>query len=148
MANRLACELSLRIAAIVSLAGAVDPAACHPRESVSVLTVHGTLDRLIRYDGGALLSASYPSANTTLDFWAKADGCQPARKPGPPLRLVCDAAEAAVTTFAGCPAGIAVEHWRLEGVRHVPNFALPAWPDGVLDFLFAHPKPPGARPTR
>jgi len=148
MANRLACQLSHRIAAIVSLAGAVETAACHPGEPVSVLTVHGTQDPLIRYEGGTLLAASYPSAGATLDFWGKADGCQAARKPGSPLRLVCNAADTTVTTFAGCPPGIAVEHWRLEGVRHVPNFALPAWPDAVLDFLLAHPKPPGTPAAR
>jgi len=148
MAHRLACERSNRIAAIVTIAGSVVPGSCRPEQPVSVLTVHGTKDRLIRYEGDTLLGASYASADVTLDFWARADGCQKTRRPGPSLRLVCDAQEATVAMYAGCPPGITVEHWRLDGVGHVPNFALPAWPAAVLDFLWAHPKPAASKPLR
>jgi polyhydroxybutyrate depolymerase len=143
MANRLACERSDRIAAMVSLAGAVDPAACHPAQPVSVLTVHGTTDPLIQYDGGSAgFLGTYVSAEATLAFWAKADGCAGAKTPGKPLHLTCNSttAETSVFTYAGCPAGIGVEHWKLEDIGHIPNFALPAWPDAVLDFFWAHPK--------
>jgi polyhydroxybutyrate depolymerase len=144
MANRLACERSDRIAAIVSLAGAVDPSACHPTQPVSVLTVHGTTDRLVRYTGATSgFLGPYPSADATLGFWAKSDGCRGMRTAGTALHLVCDttAAETSVTSYGGCPTGISVTHWKLEGVGHIPDFALPAWPDAVLDFLWAHPKP-------
>ena len=143
MANRLACDLSDRVAAIVSLAGAVDSTNCHPGKAVSVLTVHGTADRIILYAGAkAGAFATYASADATLAFWAKADGCKGERATGRQLHLTCDstAAETVVSSYAGCPPGVAVEHWKLEGGRHVPNFALPAWPDAVLDFLWAHPK--------
>jgi polyhydroxybutyrate depolymerase len=143
MANSLACARAERIAAIVSLAGAVDAATCHPVQPVSVLTVHGTTDVLIQYTGGtAGFLGSYASADATLAVWAKADGCKGALKPGKSLHLTCNstAAETAVSSYAGCPSGIAVEHWKLDGIGHVPNFALPAWPDAVLDFLWAHPK--------
>jgi polyhydroxybutyrate depolymerase len=148
MAHRLACERSQRIAAIVSLAGGVDSGACHPVQPVSVLTVHGTNDKLIQYDGGTLAGLwPYSSSEATLAFWAKADGCAAARSVGRPMHLVCDAATTDTTVFSyeGCPAGVAVEHWRLDGAGHVPNFALPAWPDAVLDFLWAHPKPGSVR---
>jgi polyhydroxybutyrate depolymerase len=143
MANHLACERSDRIAAIVSLAGAVDPAACHPTQPVSVLTVHGTADGMIDYGGGtAGFLGPYPSADATVAFWAKADGCTGARTQGKALRLTCDstATETAVFSYASCPPGIGVDHWKLNGIGHIPNFALPAWPDAVLDFLWAHPK--------
>jgi len=142
MANRLACERSQRIAAIVSLAGAVDPDKCQPAQPVSVLTVHGSADALIHYAGGAAgFLGSYASAEATLAFWAKADGCTGARTAGKSLHLTCSSTEAetAVSSYSGCPAGVAVQHWRLDGVGHIPDFALPAWPDAVLDFLFAHP---------
>jgi polyhydroxybutyrate depolymerase len=143
MANLLACERSDRIAAIVSLAGAVNSAACHPSQPVSVLTVHGTADAMIEYAGGTSgFLGPYPSADETMAFWAKADGCTGARAPGKSLRLTCDRTtpETAVFSYAGCPAGIGVDHWKLDGIGHIPNFALPAWPDAVLDFLWAHPK--------
>jgi polyhydroxybutyrate depolymerase len=148
MANRLACERSQRIAAIVSLAGAVNPDACQPVQPVSVLTVHGSADLLIQYEGSTLgLLGPYASADATLAAWAKADGCKGARKPGTALHLTCDsaAAETAVSSYSGCSAGIAVEHWKLESVGHIPNFALPAWPDAVLGFLWAHPKSKATR---
>ncbi len=148
MANRLACERSQRIAAIVSLAGAVNPDACKPVQPVSVLTVHGSADLLIRYEGSTLgLLGPYASADATLAAWAKADGCKGARTPGKALHLTCDSSEAetAVSSYSGCPSGIAVEHWKLQSVGHIPNFALPAWPDAVLDFLLAHPKPKATR---
>jgi len=143
MANRLACAHGDRIAAIVSLAGAVDPASCHPATPVSVLTVHGTSDRLIQYAGGKTgVVGAYASADATLAFWAQADGCKGERTAGKQLQLTCDgpAADTSVSSYSGCPAGVAVEHWKLEGVGHVPNFSLPAWPVAVLDFLWAHPK--------
>ncbi len=143
MANRLACARSDRIAALVSLAGAVDTGSCHPVKPVSVLTVHGTADRLIQYGGGtAGFLGAYASADASLAFWAQADGCHGARTRGKQLHLTCDssAADTSVSSYAGCPAGVAVEHWKLEGGGHVPNFALPAWPEAVLDFLWAHPK--------
>jgi polyhydroxybutyrate depolymerase len=148
MANRLACERSERIAAVVSLAGAVDPMSCHPTQPVSILTVHGTMDPLIHYGGGnAAFLGAYPSADATVSFWAKADGCKGARTKGKPLHLTCEstAPETAVFSYGGCPSGIGVEHWRLEGIGHIPNFALPAWPDAVLDFLWAHPKVKAAK---
>jgi polyhydroxybutyrate depolymerase len=144
MANYLACKRSERLAAIVSLAGAVDPETCHPAQPVSVLTVHGTADVLIQYGGGnSGFHGTYPSADASLSFWAKADGCKGARTPGKALHLTCDSPtpETDVSTYSGCPAGIGVEHWKLDGVGHIPNFALPAWPDALLDFLWAHPKP-------
>jgi polyhydroxybutyrate depolymerase len=143
MANRYACERSDRVAAIASLAGSVDPGACRPARPVSVLVAHGTADRIVRYGGGSLplSTATYGSAEATVGTWARADGCGTTRKPGKPVQLVCDASESSVSAYAGCPAGIAVELWQLDGVGHVPNFALPAWPDAVLDFLYAHPKP-------
>jgi polyhydroxybutyrate depolymerase len=148
MANRLACEHSERIAAFVSLAGAVDPTSCKPSQPVSVLTVHGTTDRLIQYSGGTSgFLGDYPSAEATVAFWAKADGCAASRTPGKLMHLTCQStdAETVVSSYSGCPPGITVEHWRVDGVGHVPDFALPAWPDAVLDFLWAHAKP---KPTK
>ncbi len=143
MANRMACERSDRIAAIVSLAGAVDPTDCHPTQPVSVLTVHGTTDPLVQYGGGSSgFLGTYGSAEATLAFWAKADGCTGAKTLGKPLHLTCNSptAETSDVSYAGCPSGIGVEHWKVAGVGHIPNFALPAWPETVLDFLWAHPK--------
>jgi len=55
MSDRLACELSDRIAAIASVAGANQYSTvrdCAPVRSVPVLEIHGTADRCSPYDGG------------------------------------------------------------------------------------------------
>ena len=56
MSHRLACDLSDRIAAIASLAGAAwnDASKCNPSSQVSVLDVHGDADTVINYGGGAV----------------------------------------------------------------------------------------------
>ena len=143
MANRLACERSEQIAAIVSLAGAVEPGSCRPVQPVSVLTVHGTSDQLILYAGAeSSFLGAYASAEATFAFWAKADGCTGERTAEQPLHLTCGSPrpETGVLAYSGCPPHVTVEHWKLDGVGHIPNFALPMWPDAVLDFLFAHSK--------
>ena len=60
MSYRMACELSDRIAAIVSLAGSdfIGDMDCVPTQPVSVLQVHGDMDETIGYAG----TAGYPSA--------------------------------------------------------------------------------------
>src|SRR4029077_14545218 len=54
MSYRMACESSGRIAAILSLAGAMwlDTSMCKPTEAVSVAEVHGDADESVKYDGG------------------------------------------------------------------------------------------------
>ena len=77
MSHRMACERSDRVAAIVSLAGAVwkDEAKCTPSQPVSVLQVHGTLDAVILYGGGFNVTFEYPGAVETVDTWAAKNGC-------------------------------------------------------------------------
>jgi polyhydroxybutyrate depolymerase len=74
MAYRLACELSSRITAIASVAGAwwLD-APCHPARPVSVLEMHGRDDSLSPYDGGGALNVSPVLA--VAQRWAELDGC-------------------------------------------------------------------------
>jgi polyhydroxybutyrate depolymerase len=76
-ANKMACVHSNRIAAIVSLAGAIDydQSLCNPTSKLSVLTIHGTNDTLVNYNGGSIIGAPYPSAQDTVTFWAKKNGC-------------------------------------------------------------------------
>jgi len=155
MTYRMACTHADRIAAIASLAGATfaNPADCGPSGPVAVLQIHGTADDTIAYDGGTIQGlgsgrsmSSYPGAEKTVATWARYDGC------GDPAvvdeRVDVDAdisvagnpAEAAVTRWSGCQPGGAVELWTIPNGGHVPNISA-AFPDAVLDFLEAHPKP-------
>jgi len=145
MAHRMACDDSADVAAIMSLAGQVDkdPADCAPGQPVSVVEIHGTADQTIGYYGDVQNvppDPSIPSAHETVAVWARNDACTGAiATTGMTLDLDSTLAgnETSIEAYAGCPAGIAVELWTMNGgVHHPPvtnNFAPTAW-----GFLTAH----------
>ncbi len=148
MALRLACDLSPRIAATVSIAGAAwkDASRCRPTSPVSVLQVQGDADRLIHYGGGLVFdqpTRDYPGALATLATFADRDHCTGGLSPpGAPLDFDGQepGSETTPRTYAGCPAGISVTLWTVAGGSHLPHptrdgmNALWAW-------MAAHPKP-------
>jgi polyhydroxybutyrate depolymerase len=146
MAYRMACDHSTRIAAIVSLAGAVanDTALCTPQQPVSVLEIHGTADETIKFAGGTYTGRPYPSVDTTLATWRHINGCSvKADASAPPLDLESrlPGAETGVTSYStGCRGSKRVELWYIKGGGHAPvlnaNFA-PA----VIDFLYGQAVP-------
>jgi polyhydroxybutyrate depolymerase len=145
MSHRLACDRASTVAAIVSLAGAQwdDPSKCAPSSAVSVAEVHGNDDRIILYEGGKTAQGTYPSAPTTVADWAKKDGCTGAlAATGQTYDLDSrlDGRETRVQAYAGCPAGIAVELWFIQGGAHLPALTA-SWGELVWGFLSAHPKP-------
>jgi polyhydroxybutyrate depolymerase len=156
MSHRMACTHADRIAAIVSLAGATFARAadCTPSSTVAVVQIHGTLDDIARFEGGTLQGfgsgaplAAYPGAERTAGSWARSDGCDLSPSVAGP-RVDVDAergadgapAEAAITRWTGCDPGGAVELWTMPDGIHDPAISA-TFPDAVLDFLEAHPKP-------
>lgn len=139
MAHRLACERAADIAGFVSLAGGVsqEPIACRPSVPVSALQVHGDQDTIVLYDGGTnilnLGGGAYASAPDAVARWASHDGCQPTTSAGArlDLELALPGDDTAVTSFDGCPAGVAATLWTIEGGGHSPQFsgrfAAPVW---------------------
>ncbi len=77
MSYRMACEHGDQIAAFASLAGAMysDVTKCAAKEPVSLLEIHGTADDTIAYEGGTIVSATYPSAATSVADWVTFDKC-------------------------------------------------------------------------
>jgi polyhydroxybutyrate depolymerase len=140
MSHRMACELSPRIAGIVSLAGAQwkNPAKCTPSQPVAVLQLHGTSDAIVGYAGGL----GYPSARDSVATWASKNGCTGSLETGAPLDLDGGIAgsETTVQAYGGCPMSGAVELWSIQGGSHMPGFR-PTWTGAIYDFLMAHPKP-------
>ncbi|PWU48681.1 hypothetical protein DLJ47_27830 [Micromonospora sp. S4605] len=147
MAYRMACERSVRITAIVSLAGAVDndTSLCTPQRAVSVLQIHGTADPTIRFDGGVNGGHPYPSVDTTLATWRRINGCSPqADTSAPPLDLEprLPGAETGVTIYSvGCRDATRVVLWDIRGGGHTPTFSTNFGP-AVIDFLYAGPPRP------
>ncbi|MFN7132630.1 MAG: alpha/beta hydrolase family esterase, partial [Myxococcales bacterium] len=148
MAHRLACELSDRIAGIVSLAGAAwkDPTRCGDGAGVAVLQVHGDADLVIAYDGGRPSGSPslppHPSARDSVAQWATRNGCAAALTPVSD-RLDLDTnvagAETRVDRHLNCARG-AAELWTMEKSGHIPGLNA-TWPEAIYGFLQAHPKP-------
>jgi polyhydroxybutyrate depolymerase len=146
MAHRLACDLSSTLAAVVSVAGQVplEPRHCAPAAPISVLQVHGDRDYVIGYHGDLNRppDPSIPSAAQTIGVWARNDGCSGEQEEtGERLDLLLDVpgAETRIARQAGCPPGIGVELWTMEGGSHHPAVQ-PTWPEHLYGFLRAHPR--------
>ncbi len=144
---RLACEQTRHFAAVVSLAGATwaDAARCKPELPIGVLTIHGSADPVIAYEGGTIVHPSafaavpYPSAKSTIAMFGDRNGC--AREPvkGDPRDLVLTSLGRETTPwqYERCKAGGDTEHWPLEGAGHVPTFGA-AFVPAMLAFLERH----------
>src|SRR5262249_30204850 len=127
MAHALACRDASRITGIISYAGAqwLDPSQCNPSEPVSVVQIHGDQDQPgmngIGYDGGSTSTGPYPSAHQTVATWAAKDGCTgDLVDTGMRLDLAVSlpGAETIVEAYMGCPQGIDVQLWTIQGGVH------------------------------
>jgi polyhydroxybutyrate depolymerase len=149
MSYRMACDHADKIAAIASLAGAMwlDTTKCQPSQPVHVLQIHGTADQEVIYTGDTGLGSGmdgYPGAETTVQDWAKIDGCSlTPDTSAPPLDLdeALAGAETTVERYAaGCKSGGSAELWSIQGGSHIPAIG-DTFRNDVIDFLFAHAKP-------
>jgi polyhydroxybutyrate depolymerase len=75
MSQRLACQLSNKIAAIASVSGTIGTSTsaftCNPSRVVPVLHIHGTSDGTVTYTG-----TNYgTSADSTINFWVHNNTC-------------------------------------------------------------------------
>jgi polyhydroxybutyrate depolymerase len=102
MANRLACEIPSKIAAIGTVAGTkmIDP--CSPNRSIPVIHFHGTQDKVISFDG----TEGKPQVPTTsvakhIAFWVKNNKAD---------------ATAQMTTLSSLPMKVTQERHRSTGV--------------------------------
>ncbi len=132
MAYRLACDRADIITNILVLAGAQvsDPSTCVPTQPVSVVHLHGTADDMVPY------SLAAPSVMS----WAGLDGCGTTQTAGAPLDLdtTLAGAETQTTQFDGCPPGIAVELWTIQGAGHIPNFDQTTFAPFILQYFQDH----------
>jgi polyhydroxybutyrate depolymerase len=146
MSHRLACDRASRVAAIFSLAGAqwYDLGKCDPSGPVSVAEVHGNADQTIVYDGGSTQEGTYPGAPTTIADWGTKNGCTGALTANGQTYDIdsqLPGNETVVQAYQGCPAGIDVQLWTIQGGMHIPTLNQPAWGEDIWGFLSAHPKP-------
>lgn len=140
MVHRMAYDHPDTIAAIVSLNGAAPLELDRPRPArpVSVLHIHGTVDKLNAYTGGEIYGNAYPGAPESVRKWAEY-GFGATQSTTLPDRIDLDTGldgdETVVTQYADGR----VELWTIEEGGHIPAF-----PEGfnkrVIDWMYAHPK--------
>jgi polyhydroxybutyrate depolymerase len=141
MAHRLGCDLADRLAAVISVSGATwnDPSRCQPAANISVLEIHGTADMNVLYDGGNI-AAPYPGAETTIAIWGQKNGCTgQLADTGQRADLDTQLAgqETVIGAVGGCPEGIDVGLWAIQGAAHAPNFPS-TFGQTLYDFWSAH----------
>lgn len=153
MSHRLGCDRASLITAFAALAGSTwnDPARCSPSEGVAALQIHGTLDPVILYGGGATIGGQanvvgppYPSAEDSVRTWGVKNGCAGSTltRLNGDLNLVTALLgdETERREVSGCPGRTAAELWTIRGAGHFPvlndDFA-----DRVYTWLLAHSKP-------
>lgn len=124
MSYALACNTDLFAAIGPDSATQLD--ACASPRPTSVLHIHGTADRMIRYDGGAgsgFAQIDGPAVPQLNAFWRDVDGCAaPAVTTAGPV----------TTSTAPCPDGRTVELITIDGAGH-------QWPGGAAGRVGADP---------
>jgi polyhydroxybutyrate depolymerase len=143
MAERLACELDERLAAVASVASAMPrdlAPLCKPAHSISVLLINGIDDPIVPYAGGEIKNfggrgygGAVLSSAETIRSWASRDGCSP----NPIVRALPDRGPADGThvknfRFQTCREGTAVELYAIEGGGHTWPGGLKYLPDNIV----------------
>ena len=128
MAFRLACDLPGTFAAIAPVAGGLAAELenrCATPAPVSLLTFHGTRDRLIPYDGGdlSLRRGRVLPATKTASLFARVDGCAEPPVVTAEPDTVTDGTRVRRSTYPGCRDGRDVVLYTIAGGGHT-------WPGG------------------
>jgi polyhydroxybutyrate depolymerase len=136
MALRMACEASDLVTSVVSLAGSTfeDDLSCAPATyPVSVLTMHGTEDATIPYDGRQFDGGGYPSAPETTRRFAAHAGCNSTPVMAPNLDVLggVAGAETEVLEYSNCTGDSDVTLWTLVDGPHIPF----PWVESALDLM-------------
>lgn len=145
MAHRLACDLSERVAAVASVAGALADRSCAPRRAIPILEVHGDEDPVVPYERTRRTSGLFLSAAETTASWRRRNRC-------PPRPRVDIGPGAEVRRYGPCEGGTTVTLATVHGGRHAwPGSPSPgppsAGPPGfsatarILDFFRSAPRP-------
>jgi len=161
MSQRLAVDLSERIAAIAPVASGMAPALAArfpPKGPVSVLVMNGTRDPLVPYHGGRVLRDRGETMDTDeiIRIWVQHNRCPP---PGMTVVLPdndpADGTRVRKTTYTGCAGRAEVALYAIEGGGHTWPGGSQYLPRGIIgrvcrdidatrviwEFFAAHPKP-------
>lgn len=139
MAHRLACDASERIDGFVAFAGVgdEDTSRCKPKRPLTMLQIHGTADRGVRYRGGYVLGkkemARHPGAEETVAFWAKHNACGEPTHPPPPHDI---SNHPTTVVQHACAKETRVALWTVNGGGHLVGID-PVTMEAAIRFLLA-----------
>ena len=133
MSFRLARELSQKITAVAPVAGLMPEditSSCTPQKPVSLLIIMGTDDPLVPYNGGYVEAGGRKrgkvlSAQDTISFWAKINGCKLYPQMGwEQDKETSDGTRVKKEIYNQCKDGVKVILYTIEGGGHT-------WPGGL-----------------
>ena len=123
MSYRMAHDHSDLITAIVPFAGVgFDKWPSNPKKPVSVLHIHGTRDRTIKWGGGGLRSARHPSAEDNFAKWRAFNQCEKKTDTSDlkiDLDRKVDGAETKVVRYESKDGKVVTELWEVVDGGHV-----------------------------
>lgn len=142
-AERLACELNNRIAAIASVSGTIGVAInCNPGRAVPVMHIHGTADSTITYAGGFNIPGLGTfkvgmSVAELINHWTGNNDCQNT----PDTTNVPNVGGYSIDQihYPACDAGSEFLHYKVYGLGH--NWISNYYPNEIWEFLRKHEKP-------
>ena len=123
MSYRMAHDHSDLITAIVPFAGVgFNQWPSNPKTPVSVLHIHGTKDKTIKWAGGGIRSAKYPSAEDNFAKWKAFNKCEKKTDTSDlkiDLDRKVDGAETKVVRYESKEGKIVTELWEVVDGGHV-----------------------------
>ena len=127
--QRLACDLTDKIAAVASVAATMPETlvpVCKPSRPISVMFMHGTADPIVHIDGGAILRGR--GRNVSLaeasSFWRNFDGTPSKPETHDWPDKAHDGTTIHCDTYSGGKQGVEVVVYTIEGGGHT-------WPGGT-----------------
>jgi polyhydroxybutyrate depolymerase len=124
----LACQLSDKIAAIGSVAGSMSKKtydACNPSHPTPIVSIHGTLDDMVYYDGGNHYETESKSLPTVNEYWTNFNKTIAHEVISLPDINTSDNSTVELTRYLNGENCTSVEHYKVTGGKH-------AWPGSVL----------------
>jgi len=123
MSYRMAHDHADLIAAIVPVSGVgYKNWPSQPKNPVSVLHIHGTKDRVIKWNGGGIIGRSYPSAKENFESWRKFNQCtlkKDTSKIKIDLARAVAGKETTVTCYQNKAGTVSTELWQVTNGAHV-----------------------------
>lgn len=123
MSNRLACQLTDRVAAVAGVAGTIgDGYTCSPSRAIPMCHFHGTDDTNVGYgtDGGGSQDNGFGhSVIQWMDYWNTNNGCGSITLEGTFPNTANDGYTVDYVEYAGCTDNSRVVHYKVHGADHI-----------------------------